>query len=66
MLLLVCGSPLGALRFNVHPQNLYGGYRLLAIGGLLAARAMILKQEEALLVVIGSCSSWSCCLSSFR
>ena len=52
-LLAVCGSLLGYLRFNVHPAKIFmGDTGSLAIGGLLAASAMILKQE-LLLVVIG-------------
>ena len=53
LLLAVCGSLLGYLRFNVHPAKIFMGDTVsLAIGGLLAASAMILKQE-LLLVVIG-------------
>ena len=53
LLLAVCGSLLGYLRFNVHPAKIFmGDTGSLAIGGLLAASAMILKQE-LLLVVIG-------------
>ena len=53
LLLAVCGSLLGYLRFNVHPAKIcMGDTGSLAIGGLLAASAMILKQE-LLLVVIG-------------
>lgn len=52
-LLAVCGSLLGYLRFNLHPAKIFmGDTGSLAIGGLLAASAMILKQE-ILLVLIG-------------
>lgn len=52
-LLAVCGSLLGYLRFNLHPAKIFmGDTGSLAIGGLLAASAMILKQE-LLLVLIG-------------
>lgn len=52
-LLAVCGSLLGYLRFNLHPAKIFmGDTGSLAIGGLLAATAMILKQE-LLLVIIG-------------
>ena len=52
-LLAVCGSLLGYLRFNLHPAKIFmGDTGSLAIGGLLAASAMILKQE-ILLILIG-------------
>lgn len=52
-LLAVCGSLLGYLRFNLHPAKIFmGDTGSLAIGGLLAATAMVLKQE-ILLVLIG-------------
>lgn len=52
-LLAVCGSLLGYLRFNIHPAKIFmGDTGSLAIGGLLAASAMILK-KELLLIVIG-------------
>ena len=52
-LLAVCGSLIGYLRFNLHPAKIFmGDTGSLAIGGLLAATAMILKQE-ILLVLIG-------------
>lgn len=52
-LLAVCGALLGYLRFNLHPAKIFmGDTGSLAIGGLLAATAMILKQE-ILLVLIG-------------
>lgn len=52
-LLAVSGSLLGYLKFNLHPAKIFmGDTGSLALGGLLAASAMILKQE-LLLVVIG-------------
>ena len=52
-LLAVCGSLIGYLKFNLHPAKIFmGDTGSLAIGGLLAATAMILKQE-LLLVLIG-------------
>lgn len=52
-LLAVSGSLIGYLRFNMHPAKIFmGDTGSLAIGGLLAASAMILKQE-LLLVLIG-------------
>ena len=52
-MLAVSGSLLGYLKFNVHPAKIFmGDTGSLALGGLLAACAMILKQE-LLLVVIG-------------
>lgn len=52
-LLAVCGALIGYLKFNLHPAKIFmGDTGSLAIGGLLAATAMILKQE-LLLIVIG-------------
>lgn len=52
-LLAVCGSLLGYLKYNLHPAKIFmGDTGSLALGGLLAASAMILKQE-LLLVLIG-------------
>lgn len=52
-LLAVSGSLLGYLRFNLHPARIFmGDTGSLALGGLLAAAAMVLKQE-LLLVLIG-------------
>lgn len=52
-LLAISGSLLGYLRFNLHPARIFmGDTGSLALGGLLTANAMILKQE-LLLVVIG-------------
>ena len=49
----VSGSLLAYLKFNLHPAKIFmGDTGSLALGGLLAASAMILKQE-LLLVVIG-------------
>ncbi|MDE6195315.1 MAG: phospho-N-acetylmuramoyl-pentapeptide-transferase, partial [Erysipelotrichaceae bacterium] len=46
-------SLLGYLKFNLHPAKIFmGDTGSLAIGGLLAASAMILK-KEVLLVFIG-------------
>lgn len=53
LLLAVSGSLLGYLKYNLHPAKIFmGDTGSLALGGLLAASAMILKQE-LLLVVIG-------------
>lgn len=52
-LLAVSGALLGYLRFNLHPAKIFmGDTGSLAIGGLLAATAMVLKQE-LLLIIIG-------------
>lgn len=52
-LLAVCGSLIGYLKFNLHPAKIFmGDTGSLALGGLLAATAMILK-EELLLIIIG-------------
>lgn len=52
-LLAVEGAILGYLKFNLHPAKIFmGDTGSLAIGGLLAAVAMVLKQE-ILLVIIG-------------
>lgn len=52
-LLAISGSLLGYLRFNLHPAKIFmGDTGSLALGGLLAAVAMVLKQE-LLLVIIG-------------
>lgn len=52
-LLAVSGSLIGYLKFNLHPAKIFmGDTGSLAIGGLLAASAMILK-EELLLIIIG-------------
>ena len=52
-LLAVMGGLLGYLRFNFHPAKIFmGDTGSLALGGLLAACAMVLKRE-ILLVIIG-------------
>ena len=52
-LLAVVGGLLGYLRYNAYPARIFmGDTGSLALGGLLAAVAMVLKQE-LLLVVIG-------------
>lgn len=53
LLLAVVGALLGYLRYNLHPAKIFmGDTGSLALGGLLAATAMVLKQE-LLLVIIG-------------
>ncbi len=53
LLILVIGALLGYLHFNKHPAQIFmGDTGSLALGGLLAASAMVLKQE-ILLIVIG-------------
>ncbi|MDQ0362219.1 phospho-N-acetylmuramoyl-pentapeptide-transferase [Breznakia pachnodae] len=53
LLIAVLGSLLGYLRFNVHPAKIFmGDTGSLALGGLLAAVALVLK-KEILLVIIG-------------
>lgn len=53
-LIAVCGSLLGYLKFNLHPAKIFmGDTGSLALGGLLASVAMVLKQE-LLLVIIGA------------
>lgn len=52
-LLAVAGSFVGYLKFNLHPAKVFmGDTGSLAIGGLFAATAMVLK-KEILLVIIG-------------
>lgn len=52
-LLAVLGALLGYLKFNVHPAKIFmGDTGSLALGGLLAATALVLKME-ILLIVIG-------------
>lgn len=52
-LLAISGALLGYLKFNLHPAKIFmGDTGSLALGGLLAASAMILK-EELLLIIIG-------------
>lgn len=53
LLIAVLGSLLGYLRFNMHPAKIFmGDTGSLALGGLLAAVALVLK-KEILLVIIG-------------
>lgn len=53
-LLAVLGSLLAYLKFNVHPAKVFmGDTGSLALGGLLAATALILKMELLLLVIGG-------------
>ncbi len=53
LLVSVLGALLGYLKFNVHPARIFmGDTGSLALGGLLAAIAMVLKQE-LLLIMIG-------------
>ena len=52
-LLAVVGSLIGYLKYNLHPAKIFmGDTGSLALGGLLAASAMILK-KELLLIIIG-------------
>ena len=53
LILLVMASLIGYLKFNLHPAKIFmGDTGSLALGGLIAAIAMVLKQE-ILLVIIG-------------
>ena len=53
LILLVMAALVGYLKFNLHPAKIFmGDTGSLALGGLLAAVAMVLKQE-ILLVIIG-------------
>lgn len=53
-LLAVIGSLMGYLRFNLHPAKIFmGDTGSLALGGLLAASAMILKKELVLVIIGG-------------
>lgn len=53
LICMVIGSLIGYLKFNLHPAKIFmGDTGSLALGGFLAATAMVLKQE-LLLVVIG-------------
>lgn len=54
LLLAVSGALLGYLKFNLHPAKIFmGDTGSLALGGLLAASAMVLK-KELLLIIIGA------------
>ncbi len=53
-LLGVMGALLGYLKYNVHPAKIFmGDAGSLALGGLLAASAMVLKMELSLLIIGG-------------
>ena len=53
-LLGVMGALLGYLKYNVHPAKIFmGDAGSLALGGLLAAVAMVLKMELSLLIIGG-------------
>lgn len=53
LILLVIASLIGYLKFNKHPAKIFmGDTGSLALGGLIAAVAMVLKQE-VLLILIG-------------
>lgn len=52
LLLAVSGALLGYLKFNIHPAKIFmGDTGSLALGGLLAASAMVLKKELLLLII---------------
>ena len=52
LLLAVAGALLGYLKFNLHPSKIFmGDTGSLALGGLLAASAMVLKKELLLLII---------------
>ena len=54
LILCIMGSLLGYLKFNVFPAKIFmGDTGSLALGGFLAACAMVLKQELALLIIGG-------------
>ena len=53
LLIAILGSLLGYLRFNIHPAKIFmGDTGSLALGGLLAAVALVLK-KELLVIIIG-------------
>ncbi len=53
LIMLVVFALVGYLKFNLHPAKIFmGDTGSLALGGLIAAVAMVLKQE-LLLIVIG-------------
>lgn len=53
-LMAVIGALLGYLKFNMHPAKIFmGDTGSLALGGLLAAVAMVTKQELLLLIIGG-------------
>ena len=52
LLFAVIGGLLGYLRYNVHPAKIFmGDTGSLALGGLLAAVAMVTKEELALVFI---------------
>ena len=52
LLLAGAGALLGYLKFNLHPAKIFmGDTGSLALGGLLAASAMVLKKELLLLII---------------
>lgn len=53
-ILSIMGSLLGYLKFNMHPAKIFmGDTGSLALGGVLAALAMVLKKEIALIIIGG-------------
>ncbi len=53
-ILCIMGSLLGYLKFNMFPAKIFmGDTGALALGGVLAALAMVLKQEIALIIIGG-------------
>lgn len=53
-LLALTGALLGYLKYNMHPAKvMMGDTGSLALGGILAASAMVLKQELALVIIGG-------------
>ena len=54
LLCAVVGSLIGYLRYNMHPAQIFmGDTGSLALGGLLAAVAMVTKEEIALILISG-------------
>ena len=54
LILCIMGSLLGYLKYNIYPAKIFmGDTGSLALGGLLAACAMVLKQELAILIIGG-------------
>lgn len=53
-ILCIMGSLLGYLKYNMHPAKIFmGDTGSLALGGVLAALAMVLKKEIALIIIGG-------------
>lgn len=53
-ILCIMGALVGYLRYNMHPAKIFmGDTGSLALGGVLAATAMVLKQEVALIIIGG-------------